>query len=256
MYQAAWRARSSGASLTLSVACGPLWRSVATRASRAVFELIRYGLSSSMAKPEARRRPGPPRHHPRSRTRSGRGGSSGDPPSPSASRKTFSSIASNCSMSSSCNWSANRWLDIRQVSPETVRAGTRRPTTRGTSRGLRGAARLRAWLPVRPGEEEYLVHITTGTHVAQICLFLLTESRYFPARLLQTRRRAGSGVRRRTSRSSTSTCRSTTASPRASARGARRARALKSGIETRNAGFNRSSSRSIASPSPHAIRSF
>lgn len=34
--------------------------------------------------------------------------------------------------------------------------------------------------------EEYLVHITTGTHVAQICLFLLTEARYFPAQLLQT----------------------------------------------------------------------
>lgn len=34
--------------------------------------------------------------------------------------------------------------------------------------------------------EDYLVHITTGTHVEQICLFLLTESRHFPARLLQT----------------------------------------------------------------------
>lgn len=34
--------------------------------------------------------------------------------------------------------------------------------------------------------EDYLVHITTGSHVAQICLFLLTESRHFPARLLQT----------------------------------------------------------------------
>ncbi len=34
--------------------------------------------------------------------------------------------------------------------------------------------------------EDYLVHITTGTHVAQICLFLLTESRYLPARLVQT----------------------------------------------------------------------
>ena len=33
--------------------------------------------------------------------------------------------------------------------------------------------------------EEYLIHITTGTHVAQICLFLLTESRWFPGRLLQ-----------------------------------------------------------------------
>ncbi len=37
------------------------------------------------------------------------------------------------------------------------------------------------------GEKERdLVHITTGTHVAQICLFLLTESRHFPARLIQT----------------------------------------------------------------------
>jgi len=35
-------------------------------------------------------------------------------------------------------------------------------------------------------EEEYYVHITTGTHVAQICLFLLTESRHFPAKLVQT----------------------------------------------------------------------
>lgn len=34
--------------------------------------------------------------------------------------------------------------------------------------------------------EEYLVHITTGTHVVQICLFLLTESRHFPAKLVQT----------------------------------------------------------------------
>jgi sigma54-dependent transcription regulator len=33
--------------------------------------------------------------------------------------------------------------------------------------------------------EDYLIHITTGTHVAQICLFLLTESRYLPGRRLQ-----------------------------------------------------------------------
>src|SRR4051812_27064304 len=31
--------------------------------------------------------------------------------------------------------------------------------------------------PFQPDREDYLVHITTGTHVAQICLFLLTESR-------------------------------------------------------------------------------
>ena len=40
--------------------------------------------------------------------------------------------------------------------------------------------------PFEPDTRDYLVHITTGTHVAQICLFLLTESHHFPARLLQT----------------------------------------------------------------------
>lgn len=40
--------------------------------------------------------------------------------------------------------------------------------------------------PWKHETEDYLVHITTGTHVAQICLFLLAESRHFPAKLLQT----------------------------------------------------------------------
>lgn len=40
--------------------------------------------------------------------------------------------------------------------------------------------------PFDPEHEDYLVHITTGTHVMQICLFLLTESRHIPARILQT----------------------------------------------------------------------
>lgn len=34
--------------------------------------------------------------------------------------------------------------------------------------------------------EKYLVHMTTGTHVAQICWFLLTEARYVPGTLIQT----------------------------------------------------------------------
>jgi transcriptional regulatory protein RtcR len=37
-----------------------------------------------------------------------------------------------------------------------------------------------------PEREDYLVHITTGTHVAQICWFLLAEAHYVPGRLLQT----------------------------------------------------------------------
>jgi transcriptional regulatory protein RtcR len=40
--------------------------------------------------------------------------------------------------------------------------------------------------PFQPEEEEYLIHITTGTHVAQICLFLLCESQRIPGKLIQT----------------------------------------------------------------------
>lgn len=87
--------------------------------------------------------------------------------------------------------------------------------------------------------EDYLIHITTGTHVAQICLFLLTESRWLPGRLLQAspeRDRRGAGTIkiidldlsrydgiasrfRQIQREGTSF--------------------LKGGIETRNAAFNR-----------------
>jgi len=35
-------------------------------------------------------------------------------------------------------------------------------------------------------KNDYLFHITTGTHVVQICSYLLTESRHFPGRLVQT----------------------------------------------------------------------
>lgn len=48
--------------------------------------------------------------------------------------------------------------------------------------GLFGFARA---YPFDTDKEEYLIHITTGTHVAQICLFLLTESQWLPGRLLQ-----------------------------------------------------------------------
>jgi transcriptional regulatory protein RtcR len=38
----------------------------------------------------------------------------------------------------------------------------------------------------RTDQEDYLFHITTGSHATQICTFLLTESRHFPGRLLQS----------------------------------------------------------------------
>jgi len=39
--------------------------------------------------------------------------------------------------------------------------------------------------PFDTDSEDYLIHITTGTHVAQICLFLLAESSWLPGRLIQ-----------------------------------------------------------------------
>jgi transcriptional regulatory protein RtcR len=37
-----------------------------------------------------------------------------------------------------------------------------------------------------PDKEEYLVHITTGTQVAQICMFMLTASHHLPGKLIQS----------------------------------------------------------------------
>lgn len=37
-----------------------------------------------------------------------------------------------------------------------------------------------------PEQQDYFMHLTTGTHVAQICMFLLTETGYFPAKILQS----------------------------------------------------------------------
>ncbi|MES2570188.1 MAG: RNA repair transcriptional activator RtcR [Verrucomicrobiota bacterium] len=92
-----------------------------------------------------------------------------------------------------------------------------------------------------PEREEYLIHITTGTHVAQICLFLLTESRHLPARLIQT---SPPGERERGSPGCYSIIDlDLSRYDRIAARFAeeqREARSfLKSGIATRNVAFNR-----------------
>ena len=78
--------------------------------------------------------------------------------------------------------------DITQVSPTTAVKSRHIEFTdpwdfESVYGALWGFAAGYAW---KPDEEDYLVHITTGTHVAQICLFLLTESRHFPARIVQT----------------------------------------------------------------------
>lgn len=51
----------------------------------------------------------------------------------------------------------------------------------------------------KPERESYFAHITTGSHVAQICMFLLTEARYLPAKLLQTSPPRGAGREKRDS---------------------------------------------------------
>lgn len=44
-------------------------------------------------------------------------------------------------------------------------------------------------------QNDYYIHITTGTHVAQICLYLLTEAHYLPGKLLQASPSRDEGVR-------------------------------------------------------------
>lgn len=90
--------------------------------------------------------------------------------------------------------------------------------------------------------EDYLVHITNGTHVAQIVLFLLTEARYFPGRLLQ----ASPPARRRGAREFTGSTtiidldlsRYEPIAMRFQEEASEAREFLKSGIETRNEAFN------------------
>jgi len=92
--------------------------------------------------------------------------------------------------------------------------------------------------PFEPDRENYLIHLTTGTHVAQICWFLLAESRHIPARLLQS-----APPKRREARGSVDIIDLDLSSyDRIAARFETEQRDalsfLKSGIETRNEKFN------------------
>ncbi len=78
--------------------------------------------------------------------------------------------------------------DVAQVSPETeVKLHSADPRDPWDFEEVYTVLHdFAAGYPFDPEREEYLVHITTGTHVAQICLFMLTETRRFPAKLVQT----------------------------------------------------------------------
>ncbi|QNN65237.1 sigma 54-interacting transcriptional regulator [Sphingomonas rhizophila] len=94
--------------------------------------------------------------------------------------------------------------------------------------------------PLDPDAEDYLIHITTGTHVAQICLFLLTEAHYLPGQLLQTQPRRGAvdpkGV---WNTIDLDLSRYDSIATRFAVATAESTSFLKSGIDTRNAAFNR-----------------
>lgn len=96
--------------------------------------------------------------------------------------------------------------------------------------------------PFDPDEQDYFLHITTGTHVAQICLFLLTEARYLPGRLLQTqpaKRAEDGGAPGRWSIIDLDLSRYDSIATRFAVASAESTSFLKSGIDTRNAAFNR-----------------
>lgn len=95
-------------------------------------------------------------------------------------------------------------------------------------------------LPLDPDAEDVLVHITTGTHVAQICLFLLTEAHYLPGRLLQTQpsRRTDGTAPGTWSIIDLDLSRYDSIATRFAEDRATGTSFLKSGIETRNGAFN------------------
>lgn len=133
--------------------------------------------------------------------------------------------------------------DIRQVSPETQVRPTlldiRNPWDLEEVYGaLLDYARA---YPFHPEQEDYLVHITTGTHIAQICMFLLVESRHVPARLVQTSppQRRNSGEPGTYTVIDLDLSRYDTLAARFRQEQREGLSFLKAGIDTRNAAFNR-----------------
>ena len=132
--------------------------------------------------------------------------------------------------------------DVGTVSPETEVAVTelsiRDPWDFADVYGaLHAFARDYAF---RPGDD-HLIHITTGTHVVQICWFLLAESRRVPAKLVQTYppRRKDMGPEGGTAVIDLDLSRYDALAERFAAERADDLSFLKAGIDTRNAAFNR-----------------
>lgn len=98
--------------------------------------------------------------------------------------------------------------------------------------------------PFDPEKEEYFIHITTGTHIAQISLFLLVEAGFLPGKLVQTSppddfKRSKPGVPGRYAFIDLDLSKYDALSTRFAQDQGATTDFLKSGIATRNAGFNR-----------------
>jgi transcriptional regulatory protein RtcR len=100
-----------------------------------------------------------------------------------------------------------------------------------------------AGYPFDTASEDYLVHITTGTHVQQIVWFLLAESRHIPAKLIQTQpsgaREDDSAPAGRHVVTDLDLQRYDQIAKRFQAERLQGTELLKSGIATRNSAFNR-----------------
>jgi transcriptional regulatory protein RtcR len=113
------------------------------------------------------------------------------------------------------------------------------PRPVGFRRGLWQASDFARVQPFDPEAEDLLIHITTGTHVAQICLFLLTEAHYLPGRLLQTQPKRGHpDAAGSWSVIDLDLSRYDSIATRFASESAQSTSFLKSGIETRNPAFN------------------
>jgi len=136
--------------------------------------------------------------------------------------------------------------DVRQISPETearlheVQFGRDAWDLEAVYGTLHDWARSYRF---DPEHEEYYIHITTGTHIAQISLFLLNEAGTLPGKLIQT----SPPLARSTRKAQTpgyslidlDLSKYDKLSTRFAEEQAEAADFLKSGIATRNAPFNR-----------------
>lgn len=133
--------------------------------------------------------------------------------------------------------------DIAAVSPETEVVPIRISIANPWDFGEVYAALFdfAAQYPFDTEKEDYWIHITTGTHVAQICLFLMVEARYLPGFLLQTSppRNQRSGVLGSYTLIDLDLSHYDAIAQRFAKAQADAVTLLKSGIETKNPAFNR-----------------